>query len=503
MFLSFLYLSFNQRKTGLIYIVIVFVFLISGYAVIHNWGNKYFEIRTAQQEMISWVIDTIIITIVSFTLVVVVNQFYQSFSKLIFNLEEKNKRLAESERSYREIFNSTADAIFIHDMNGGILDVNDAMLLMYGYNRREISSITLDELSSLKGENDEKNVFVYFQEVMNHGTSVFDWYAKRKDGTTFWVEVALKIALIGGKERVLALVRNNDEKKRTALQLQLYKEKLEDLVVERTNALKEANEELLLTNSSLFAKNEELSTAYERLANTQERMIQIEKMASLGLLATGVAHEINNPLNFIQGGLIGLQEYFKNNYDIYPKHIGDLLFAIEEGIKRSASIVESLGYFGKDWDDQRIVKCNMHNVIDHCLTILQNQHEGRIKIVKKCEREILSINCNQGKLHQVFLNILVNAMQAIEGEINGEICIESKVQKGSLSIIISDNGYGMDQETLKNVTEPFFTTKPPGEATGLGMSIASNIIEEHHGNLFIESKLNKGTKVTVKLPLVD
>jgi signal transduction histidine kinase len=221
-------------------------------------------------------------------------------------------------------------------------------------------------------------------------------------------------------------------------------------------------------------------------------------MASLGLLAAGVAHEINNPLNFIRGGVMAIENYFKDTLKDYQEKAAPLLEIINVGVNRAADIVTSLNHYSRK-DDTRISEVNIVSVIDNCLLMLSNQIKNRIEVEKKYTNIPYSLSCNEGKMHQAILNILTNAVHAIQD--TGTINIEIRTLDNFLEVIISDSGCGIPHDHLSKLTDPFFTTKEPGKGTGLGLSITQNIIDEHMGTLEFESKLELGTTVKVKLPL--
>lgn len=262
--------------------------------------------------------------------------------------------------------------------------------------------------------------------------------------------------------------------------------------------LKSINDELKETNSELIQRKNELEAALDSLQETQNRLIQSEKMASLGILAAGVAHEINNPLNFIQGGILGIEQYFSDKLKDHLPEITPLIKGVQEGVTRAASIVTSLNQYSRQ--DNRIHEnCNIHNILDNCLNILHNELRDRIEMRKNYTPENYSLYANEGKLHQAFLNILSNAIQSIEAK--GIISISTKTEKKNLKIVIEDNGCGINQEDFSYIFTPFYTTKPPGQGTGLGLAITYNIIKEHSGSIEIASKPGKGTKVFIELPI--
>jgi signal transduction histidine kinase len=220
-------------------------------------------------------------------------------------------------------------------------------------------------------------------------------------------------------------------------------------------------------------------------------------MASLGVLAAGVAHEINNPLNFIYGGIVGLENYL---HDHLKDHIGALtpmLEGIQTGARRAADIVTSLNHYSR-YDDAPMAPCNIHSIIDNCLIMLSSELKYRIEIKKEYAEAYGVVPGNESKLHQAILNIIANAGQSIEDK--GTIAIETRPEDSRLIIEISDSGCGISEENLPRITDPFFTTKDPGKGTGLGLSIAYNIIREHGGTLEFESQVGKGTKAILVLP---
>jgi signal transduction histidine kinase len=266
---------------------------------------------------------------------------------------------------------------------------------------------------------------------------------------------------------------------------------LESLVNERTENLEKANQELT-------GQREELVTALENLQQAQRQLVQSEKMASLGVLSSGIAHEINNPLNFIYGGMWALENYIDENL---PEHREKMMYIIEsirEGVTRATRIVKSLSQYSRQ-DDVTVAQCNIHAVIENCLMILNNQMKFRVELSRDFTREPFTLLCNEGKIHQVILSLLLNASEAIEDK--GKIGITTRKEDQQLIVSIEDTGCGIKPEHLPKIMDPFFTTKDPGKGTGLGLSIVYNIVKEHNGKLEFESKPGEGTRVTLTLPL--
>ncbi|MBS2096649.1 sensor histidine kinase [Carboxylicivirga linearis] len=491
-------LAFNIRKTIIVFastiliIVILGTLHIGGYLKLEEHDlNRYKHIQT-------WLMALIILAFVSVSILIILSQFNKAFTFLVGDLEQKNKELAFSEQSYREIFNSSSDAIFKLDHNGQIEDVNDAMLSMYGYTKDEIKDITWEKLSGTDDENFFKEASKAFQQSKKYESVVFECLARKKNGDIFWIEVSMKTAVILGEEKILSIVRNIDEKKKTQLQLDEYRNRLEDLVQDRTAALYRANDELTRINGNLHYQKEELKIALNELNEAHDKLLKSEKMATLGVLAAGIAHEVNSPLQYIQGGALGIEAYFEKHYNTIPEDVKSLLDSINEGVNRSADIVASLNQFSRQ-KQEKTDAVNIHQIIDNCLTILGNKIKYKVDIEKHFQRDDIIVSGNEGQLHQVIINILTNAIQAMHNE--GKINIQTKLKDNKAELIFTDNGEGIKPEDLSKLTEPFFTTKPSGEGTGLGLSISQKIIEEHKGQILFDSTLGKGTTVTIILPL--
>jgi len=280
-------------------------------------------------------------------------------------------------------------------------------------------------------------------------------------------------------------------------------------------------------------KNIELGTTLKNLKETQAQLVDAEKMASLGQLTAGIAHEINNPINFVSANIKPLQmdiadimevikkyenispdidfhqqlkeiESFKKQIDLdyVREEIDTLLGGIEDGAKRTAEIVKGLKNFSR-LDESDIKEANLNEGIESTLILLKNTLTKDIEVIKDLGI-IPLIECFPGKLNQVFMNIMNNSIQAINQKKikeKNKLIISSKLIGESVCVSIEDTGVGMTPEVKAKVFEPFFTTKDVGEGTGLGMSIVFKIIESHHGKIDIESELGVGTKVLITLPL--
>lgn len=255
---------------------------------------------------------------------------------------------------------------------------------------------------------------------------------------------------------------------------------------------------------SLTKSFNEMSSA---LKQAQSNLVQSEKMASLGQLVAGVAHEINNPISFIKANMEPLKEYTKillskkeinkEEFLYIKKDLPKILKSIEEGTNRTTEIVRSLKSFSHQDKGER-VELDLNQEIENLLVLMKSEFGSRI-VLKKTLNATTKVKVNRNEINQVLINLLTNAIQAITE--NGEIEVATKETTNELFISISDTGSGILENDLDKIFEPFFTTKDVGLGTGLGLSISYNIIKNHKGDIKVESRKAKGTKFTISLPV--
>ena len=278
---------------------------------------------------------------------------------------------------------------------------------------------------------------------------------------------------------------------------------LESKVHERTRQLEDANDELSALNEQLTALNEELTATMDDLQQTQAQLIISDKMATLGNMVAGVAHEINTPLGSI---LSNVQMELMLLESVDPKDNDSITSFMEnvtafntinrEALSRIVEIVKNLKNFAR-LDEAELKEVNVHDGLNSTLMLINYQLKA-IKL-KLDYGEIPPVTCFPQQLNQVFLNILVNAIQAIKGE--GSIKIKTEYKNQKVLISFEDTGCGIDPDKIGRIFDPGFTTKGVGVGTGLGLSISYKIIQKHHGNIKVDSTVGVGTKFTIELPV--
>ena len=338
-------------------------------------------------------------------------------------------------------------------------------------------------------------------------------------------------------EMVESVSKEIDERKQAEKDLKESRNSMERLVAE----LEEMAQDLKNKNATIEEDGKALREAHAALKATQSQIIQQEKMASVGQLAAGVAHEINNPTGFVSSNLKSLSDYEDDlakliteyrklgaelsdglshealpvagiaeqikrinsvekdvEIDFVLKDISDLIHESMEGMDRIKNIVLNLKGFAHPGEDQ-MKPADINRGLEATLSIVSNEIKYKAT-VKKDYGKLPELVCYPQQLNQVFMNLLVNAAQAI-GE-KGEIEISTRTSNGHVEIRISDTGEGIPEKNLAKIFDPFFTTKPVGKGTGLGLNVAFNIIKKHNGTISVESTAGKGTTFTIRLPIV-
>ncbi len=420
----------------------------------------------------------------------------------IIDITESKNREKELLLAKQTIDNAPVIIEWIKE-DGSFFYVNDAAMRVSQYNQDDFSQYKVYDIDRSLDEKSWKKLF-----KMRNNNPVSDREAVyyKKDGTEFPVLInAFNLEYEGIAYNISFI---NDISKLKKIEGELKEANYELSASEEE--LRQQSEELSALNENLEIQKIELENTIYQLKNTRDQLIHTEKMASLGVLVAGIAHELNNPIGYIKTSAEALAmlledlkgELYKNNLAEHEAiqelamDFEQMAAHIQSGAEQAAEIVRGLRTFSR-MDKEKIEKHNIHDTINNVLLMLHNNYKYNIAITKQFG-DIPPIECAPGQINQVFLNLINNAIQAIPD--TGNITIKSELVKDRVIIIVEDDGPGIPKEMQSRIFEPFFTTKEPGMGTGLGLSISLGIIQDHHGSISFTSN-EHGTTFTVSLPI--
>ena len=437
---------------------------------------------------------------------------FNNMTKKLYNMiqerDEAINALGASEEKFNKAFHHSADVIAIVRLEDKLyIEINESFLRIFGYKREEIIGHYSSEFNLWENEEHHSKIL----EILDNGELLRNeeatWYTKYRK-----IRVGVfstEIIEIGGVPCIIFVWNDITERNQAHEALQRANDELENKVNERTKQLKE----------TLM----ELENQHDKLKSTQSKLVQSEKMASLGTLVAGVAHEINNPINYTYLSskvlqkdlnkfkeeliylLDGTDEEVINFFEGYFAKFSDSINITLDGSNKIKTIVQDLRLFSR-LDEAAKKEIHISKALETTIRLVKTQYTKQIEFTTDFYTDG-KIECYPSQLDQVFLNIIVNACQAIiqkqkelKDETKGLINISLLNNNKEIIIVFHDNGCGMTEEVKSKIFEPFFTTKPIGQGTGLGMSISYGIIEKHNGKIEVKSRLGKGSTITISIP---
>ncbi|MBF0479455.1 MAG: PAS domain S-box protein [Candidatus Omnitrophica bacterium] len=434
-----------------------------------------------------------------------------------YNREELLRKLSKA-------IQQNPAGVIIASPAGRIEYVNDRFLQISGWDRNSVLNVNIQKLIVdllMDGKSTD-----FWKMVVNGQLTQKEFFSRRKNAELYWgmFTVSPLKDNEGGITHFVFNWEDISERKKTEEKFKVSQQELE-----------RANKNLVENEKTLKNMIQDLEATHRQLKTMQAQLIQTEKLSSIGQLAAGIAHEINNPVAFITSNINALERYlvsFKKIFyilkelensaggedsrmarDIFKKlervteeedinfilkDIDAVIAESKEGLERIKNIVLDMKTFSRR-DDLSRMPADINHILDGVINIVWNEIKYKAKLVKNFQPLPL-INCNPQQIGQVFMNLLINAVQAIDEQ--GQITVSTYLKNNFAVVEIADTGRGIPADVRGNIFEPFYTTKKTGESTGLGLSISLEIINRHQGKIDLESEIGKGTTFIVRLPVV-
>jgi two-component system NtrC family sensor kinase len=365
--------------------------------------------------------------------------------------DRTEEKLRASEASYRAIFDAAEDAIFVFKTDtGGVVDANQKSCASYGYSLEEMRSLDIATVSADAEVATRQDVHKLIRRAAAGEQLHFEWHRKHRDGTLHWDEVFMKRVTIGGHDRVLTLTRDITEKKRAA----------------------------------------------EELTQQREKLYQREKLAALGSLLAGVAHELNNPLSVVVARAVLLEEQGDR-----ATHAAAV--KIRTAAERCARIVRTFLAMARQQAAER-APVRINDVVEAALEITGYAlRTSGVEVDRQLDQDAPRVLADADQIHQVLTNLIINAQQALQDQAPPRrlsVATRLNAAERLVRVTVADNGPGIPTAVRGRIFEPYFTTKPTGMGTGVGLSVSLGIIESHGGTLTVDCPSTGGTVFAITLP---
>jgi len=372
---------------------------------------------------------------------------------------EAEESLRRTQANYQEVFKATGDALFIHEPDGRVVDLNETAQRMYGHSREEILRLGAEGLSAGEPGHVRAEVARHVRHALETGSDLFQWQARRANGATFWVEVGLTAATLHGRPHVIASVRDIHQRK-----------------------------------------------------EMEEQLHHARRLDAIGQLAGGVAHDFNNML----AGMMGAAELLQQLPVGQEEQVRELTGMILQAGGRAADLTRKLLAFSRKGKVESTV-IDAHDSVEGALAILAHTLDKKVRLRKDLAAPRSRVVGDPSALQNAILNLCINAGHAMPGggdltltsrlrSLDNEDCQRSRfelVPGPYLELEVRDTGCGIAPENLERIFDPFFTTKAQGEGTGLGLAAVYGTLVSHHGAVEVESRVGEGTVFRLLLPLSD
>lgn len=468
---------------------------------IHQTGHAQFEGMRLRKDGSTFPVE------VSATYIKLDRPYMLGIVRDITKRKQAEELLRASEERFRLAETAAAVGTWEWDMKTNIAQYSDEYFRIIGIAPTSVGQTYAEWMKIIHPEDRDKAAADIRNVMENHADYHSEYRIVRPDGDIRWLESKGRMsnAVEGKQTGMIGAVIDITERK-----------KAEQQVVEQLEHVAGINAQLLAVNKQLeFAKNQ---------------LLQSDKMAAIGLLAAGIAHEINNPVGYVNSNLSTLEKYLgitfnimdkyevaaallkdddplkeelrqlrtKFKFDFIHKDIKKLVAESQQGLDRVTKIILDLKDFSHADSNEQWVWANVHRGLDSTLNVVWNELKYKCEVVKEYGT-LPDIYCLPSQLNQVFMNILVNAAQAIE--VRGKITLRTGQEGNRIWIDIIDTGQGIPAENIPHLYEPFFSTKPVGRGTGLGLAVSYSIVERHHGSIEVHSKVGEGSTFRVWLPV--
>jgi two-component system NtrC family sensor kinase len=411
--------------------------------------------------------------------------------------------MRQAEQRYRAVVQQTAEGIYLLDATSKrIVESNTAFQRLLGYTAAEAEQLTAYDIVNHQRDSIDQRV----AQTLADGHAIMgERQYKRRDGTCVDVQANASVITIDGQPVICTVVHDITRRKTAEREIQLKNKQLEEIAESERAALSE-------------------------LKRTQSQLVQTEKLAGLGQMVAGVAHEINNPLSFVSNNVavlqrdlaairkllefyqqadalveVGNKELMQEIRDLAEridlpytmKNSDELLVRSREGLRRIQQIVKDLREFAR-LDESDLHEVDLNEGIASTVNIIKGNARKKQVEIEMDLQPLPAFSCYPAKINQVVMNLLSNAIDASPA--NSKVTVRARRGEGGVEIQVEDHGTGIPAEAISRIFDPFYTTKPPGEGTGLGLSISYGIVQDHGGRMDVESEMGKGTCFTVRLP---